>query len=704
MNLVTATAAAQGAKAFRTDKVFLEILNNRFSGITSEMGHIIHKASFTPFIKEAWDFGEGLVTKNGEIFGYPRDIGVGFMVAAMMEDAINAFDDLVPGDVIISNDHETSGGLCTHLPDIHLLKPYFYKGELICFTWTFIHSSDIGGMVPGSIALIAQDIYQEGLRIPISKLYRAGALNEDLMRIYLANCRISRHNHGDIQAMLSAMEVAERRLGETIEKYGLERVNAGIDDLLDYGEARARDVIARMPDGRYEMIDYMELDGTDLPPARIKLNLEVKGSGIHLDFEGTDSQLQVALNMPTQGKNHHFINAGIFNYIYAVDSSIPINRGILRPVTVSIPKGTLLNPEHTASVGVRFATTVRIMEMIFGALSQATDGAVAAPPDIADRVPAAGAGLLGVVLIALTDPDTGALKVNVVQPMWGGSGARPVKDGIDGADFAAGYLRNIPTETSEAEMPMLVNTYRLNSTPPSPGKWRGGLGIEMEFKVFAPQALVTARGMERFHFRPWGRKGGAAGSLGDAQVDVDTDHPRSIGKIVRALELEPNQVLRIVTSNGGGYGDAMERDPERVLTDVLNGYIDTDIAAGHYGVAIVADQVDAAATEAMRQARKASQEELPEFNFGPERDAFERKFPNALQDRLEKSLRRFPPAQRQYWKGRVWKALCARAGDGAAQVDVAKVDIEAILEDCVRAVSFRAPSAVPDVSGAQAGQ
>ncbi|MGE4336968.1 MAG: hydantoinase B/oxoprolinase family protein, partial [Pigmentiphaga sp.] len=498
----------------RTDPVFVEILNNRLNGIVSEMGHVIHKASFTPFIKEAWDFGEALVSPQGEIFSYPRDIGVAFMVAAMMEDAIAAFDHYEPGDIVIANDPETTGGLCTHLPDIHLLKPYFHEGKLVCFSWTFIHSSDVGGMVPGSIALVAKDIYQEGIRLPAVKLYKAGQLNEEIMTTFLANCRIPRHNRGDIQAMVSAMEAAERRLDSTIAKYGLQRFEDGVADLLDYGERRSREVIGKLPSGRYEMVDYLELADPDMPPARIKLAMEIHDGEIHMDFSGSDPQLPFALNLPTFGKNHHFINAGVFNFIYAVDSAIPINRGVLRPIRVTIPSGTLLNPEAGAAIGVRFATVVRVMEMVFGALSQATDGEVAAPADVAGRVPAAGAGMLGVALLSLIDVEKGETQVNVLQPLWGGSGARPVKDGIDGADFAAGYLRNIPAETSETEMPVLVERYQLSNEPPSPGKWRGGIGIDMQFRVFTPNALLTARGMERFEFRPWGRKGGSAGTLG----------------------------------------------------------------------------------------------------------------------------------------------------------------------------------------------
>jgi N-methylhydantoinase B len=686
MNQSNPSAANAAGHKLRTDKVFVEILNNRLNGIVSEMGHIIHKASFTPFIKEAWDFGEALVTRDGEIFSYPRDIGVAFMVAALMEDAIKAFDHYEPGDIVMANDPSTTGGLCTHLPDIHLLKPYFNQGKLVCFSWTFIHSSDVGGMVPGSIALSAKDIFQEGIRIPAVKIYKAGKLNEEVMNTFLANCRIPYHNRGDIEAMVSAMRAAERRLDDTIAKYGLERFEDGVHDLLSYGEQCARQVISQIPSGRYEMVDYVELDGLDLPPARIKLAVTVEGDGLHMDFTGSDPQLPAALNLPTFGKNHHFINAGVFNFIYAVDNAIPINRGILRPVRVTIPSGTMLNPEPTAAIGVRFSTVVRIMEMVFGVLSQAADGNIPAPASIAGRVPAAGAGMLGVTLLSLIDPASGELKVNVVQPLWGGSGARPVKDGIDGADFAAGYLRNIPAETSEAEMPMLVDRYQLSPHPPAPGKWRGGVGIDMQFQVFTPSAILTARGMERYQFRPWGRKGGHAGTLGQTFLEPGTSAERSIGKIVSHLELQPHQVVRIITPNGGGYGNPLERDPQLVLRDVEDGFLDEQAAASDYGVQIRSGQIDTEGTVALRREMSAAQPKASEFSYGPERERFESIFPNRLQDDLEVLLRRFPPVQRQFWKGRFWRALRDLLEKGG---NVSEVSAERLLAECREALSRR---------------
>ncbi len=619
------------------------------------MGHIIHKAAYTPFIKEAWDFAEGLVSLEGEIFSYPRDIGVAFMTAALMDDAINAFESYEPGDVAISNDPYTTGGLCTHLPDIHLWRPYFYQGELVCFIWTFIHSSDVGGLVPGSIAPSAYDIYQEGIRLPATKLYKAGVINQEVMDIFLANCRIPYHNQGDIQAQLSAMGAAEKRLDDTIDRYGLALFRSGIGALLDYGEERARDVISRVPDGVYSISDYMELDITGEAPARLKLSLEVIDDELHLDFSGTDPQVRAALNLPTFGKNHHFINAAILNFVYACDHSIPINRGVLRPIRVTIPEGSILNPEPTAAIGVRFATVVRVLDMIMGALSLATDGDKPAPAEVSQRVPTAGAGLLGVILLAISDQNSGELKVNVIQPMWGGSGARPIKDGIDGADFAAGYLRNIPAETSEAEMPIIIKAYGLIDESPPPGKWRGSLGINLEFQVFTPNALVTARGMERYQMRPWGRKNGSPGTLGRTILNPGTNREQEVGKIFNSLQLEPNDVVQIITPSGGAYGDPFERDWDLVLRDWLDGYLTAEDARSQYGVVIADGTVDEPATTELRA--QTIRPEFQAFSFGPEREAFEKSFPEPIQDALVGLLEQFPASLRQYWKNRVWREV-----------------------------------------------
>jgi N-methylhydantoinase B len=333
---------------------------------------------------------------------------------------------------------------------------------------------------------------------------------------------------------------------------------------------------------------------------------------------------------------------------------------------------------------VRFATAVRVMDIIIAALSLAIDSA-ASGVEGSGILPAAGSGMLGVSLLSYIDPRTGETKVNVLQPMWGGSGARPTKDAIDGADFAAGFMRNIPAETSEAEMPILVHEYRLSSKAPAPGKYRGGLGIDFAFQVFAPNAIVTARGMERFLFRPWGRKGGSAGTLCETLINPGTPGERSIGKITSALHPNPGDVVAINTPGGGGFGDAFERDPAKVLKDVSEDLITREIARRDYGVVISADlKVDEKATAALRQDRPARGKPA-EFTYGPERDAYETAFPPEVQDALVQALLSVPASQRQFYKSRVWAKV---TDNGKARYAKAKPsEIPAILEQCRKEVT-----------------
>ncbi|MDN2567773.1 hydantoinase B/oxoprolinase family protein [Aquibium sp. A9E412] len=641
------------------DKVLLEILHNRFSGITSEMGHIVHKASFTPFIKESWDFGVGLVSRRGEIFGYPRDIGVSLMMGALMGDVLDAFDDYQPGDIVIANDPYTTGGLCTHLPDFHLFKPYFHDGKLVSFSWAFVHSTDVGGMTPGSVTLDAHDIYQEGLRLPPMKLYRAGKLNEEILDIIKLNCRIPAHNAGDIQALVSAMVTSEKRMADTIGKYGLETVERGIDALLDYGEQRTRAIIERIPDGAYTLSDYMEVkDGGETASrfARINLTLTVAGDGIHLDFTGTDPQVRASLNIPTFGKNHHFINGGIVNYFQSIDPSIPLNCGVLRPISVTLPKASMLNPEAPAAVSARFVTVIRVTELIYGALSRLTSDAGSAGAATLDVLPAAGSGMLGALLLAVNKPGSNELKVDVLQPLWGGSGARPSRDGLDGADLSAGFLRNIPVEAAETAMPVLIEQYKLRTdTPPPAGKWRGGVGLDIKLRMLAPNSLITARGMQRCHTQPWGRKGSEAGRCGNTIVNDGRPDEKVLHRITDSVLLQANETLRLLTPSGGGYGDPLQRDPARVARDAERGLLSPRDAAEQYGVVLQDDgSVDAAATADLRGRRAAEAGAPEEFVFGATRARLDAVMPDACQDALARLLQDLAVVEKQFLRRKAW--------------------------------------------------
>ena len=275
-----------------SEKVLLEILNNRFTGIVEEMGYVIHRASFTVFVKETWDFDSALITPEGEIFCYPRNIGVTNMLGIDMQPAISCIDHYEPGDVIVTNDPHTTRGMATHLPDIMLFKPLFFEDKLLCFAWCFVHSSDVGGLVPGSIAPTAYDRYQEGLTVPPTKLVKAGKLNEELLKIILANCRIPEQNWGDMKALLAALNIAERRIAQVVTQYGADSVAKGIRGLMDYGEQRAREILGAVPDGEYRFSDYVEADFASKYFVRVNVRVVVEAGSLLLDFTGTDAQMR----------------------------------------------------------------------------------------------------------------------------------------------------------------------------------------------------------------------------------------------------------------------------------------------------------------------------------------------------------------------------------------------------------------------------
>lgn len=630
------------------DKVLLEILNNRFTGIVEEMGYVIHRAAFTTFVKETWDFDSALVTLDGEVFAYPRNIGVTNMLSMSMKAAIECFDSYEPGDVIITNDPLTAKGMSTHLPDYMMFRPIFSEGHLVCFAWCFVHSSDVGGIVPGSIAPHASDRFQEGVVIPPVKLFKAGVLDPEMRRFILANCRIPDQNWGDISALTAALTTAQRRMDDCFGQYGADRIAAIIAGLLDYGEARARAVISDLPDGRYPFTDYLEGDLLKTNHVRLCLAMVKSGSDIVLDFTGTDPQVNAAFNLPTHGMLNQFLVLGIVNFLRTSDPGIPFNRGMVRPISVKVPEGSILNPTRFAATGIRYTTALRVSDVVMGALSQM------AP----ERIPAAGAGQFGLLTLSDLEPDTGTYVVHVLEPLQGGSGGRPGKDGIDGVNFSGGALRNAPIESLELDSPIFVSGYKLNDAV-APGRWRGGSGIVFEFQLLSPHAQISSRGWDRFHLRPWGREGGFGGTLGSTSIIDAQGNERPIPKI-EVLRLAPGETIRIVSPGGGGFGDPLDRDPAAVLRDVEDGFVTVAEAREHYRVVIAQGVVDTAGTESLRRAAPP-RGPAATFDFGTERKQYEDRLPQEFQDLVVRVLAAEPASSRLYLRDIIYER-CFRSG------------------------------------------
>ncbi|NUU60663.1 hydantoinase B/oxoprolinase family protein [Paenibacillus agri] len=647
-----------------TDKVFLEIFKNRVQAIVEEMANVVLRTGFTAFVKETGDFGTYLLTPAGETFGSPLDTGYNLSLGIPAGETIEAIGDWKEGDIVITNDPYATGGMATHLPDVHLIKPFFHQGKIVAFGMCFVHSSDVGGKVPGSVSPTSYDIHMEGIRIAPVKLYDQGVLNEQVLRLFLDNSRIPDQNWGDLKALMAALHRGELRLQELIVRYGLDKVEQGIVDLLQYSELKVRAIIRDIPDGSYDFWDYLE-DGPGGYPIRLRCRMDIAGEEIFLDFDGSDPQVRASFNIVTANKQgHYMLVPALIRYFRTVDPTIPWNSGMIRMVRNDAPPATILNPEPMAAVGARAATFIRVMDVLTGAMSKAQ----------ADKLPAAGAGQACIVMLAITDPVTGRKKVGVIQPICGGSGARPMKDGIDGMDFAVGHLRNIPAEAVEAEMPILIERYGLRQDSAGAGKYRGGSGIDLKVKILSPDTIMTARNMERMQFQPWGRLGGGVGQVGAAIQNAGTAEERSLGRIDELL-LHPGDTVTFLSQGGGGYGDPFLRDPQEVLEDVRSGLLTEDAAETLYGVALAGQGIDESATAILRNNH---QENMEDFSFGSKREQFEQLWSDEMQRAVGQALRQYPLALRDYLKRRTMDKAEALAQQG---VQIAPDDIVKLMKD-----------------------
>jgi N-methylhydantoinase B len=662
----------------RLDALTVEILRNYLQGAVEEMAYVVERTAYTTFVKETADFTCGLLNPSGEFFAYPVELGVASFGGISYAETIEAVGPLEPGDVVITNDPYGSAAAATHLPDIHLVKPIFWEDRLVAYGAGFLHSSDVGGMVPASITPRASEIFQEGLRLPPKKLFKRGEVNRDLLDVILANCRIPEQNWGDLQALVAGLTTGERRMHELIRRFGPDTVDKAMDDLIDYATRKVEALIRKMPAGRYEFSDYIEDDVVTKIPIRLKVALTIADGEIHLDFTGSDIQVSSALNVPTAGKVHPFMSVALVNYFATRDRTIPLNAGVLRRVRMTLPEGSVVNPKFPAACGVRYATVLRIYDAVLGALARAV------PEDI----PAASGGQGCMVALSLPDPEAGRRHVTVIEPMIGGGGGRPARDGVDGCDASLGFLKTTPAETLESEVPIVVRRFHLIPDSAGPGRFRGGFGVRLDFQVFQPEGLVTARGMERLRFAPWGVAGGTAGATGSVMLNPGTAAEKPLPKI-DVLALEPGDVLSVRTPGGGGHGDRFTRPPSHVLADVLSGLVSRDRAREGYGVVIDSDRVDEAATASLRGARRAdgtargSRDAV--FDFGDARREHERRWPSELQDAFIAMLMRLPAPYRAY----VRRTLYPRVEAIAAERPVTRDDLDQLLQTLRASITLK---------------
>lgn len=616
----------------KLDSVTLAILGNKLAAVSEEMCLTLQRTGRTLYVKETADFACALAGLDGRFFAYPRSIGVSGFVGLECLPAIEAVGPLEPGDVILTNDPYRSEGLSTHLPDLHMIEPYFHEGRIVAYGWCFVHCSDVGGRVPSSISPVNTEIFQEGLRIPPVKLMKRGEMVPEVRLFLDANSRTPDANMGDIRAMLAALSAGRRRLEQTIAQHGAETVAAATTDLVTYAAEKARAVLRRVPEGRYSFSDYLDDDAATHLPVRIALAATFSDGTVHLDFTGTDPQVATAMNIPSRGRPHAWLTLRVLALVNTLDPTTPLNAGLLDPVRITAPEGSLVNPQEPAATGVRHAAAIRVNDVLNGAFGKAL-------PEV---MPAAASGT--VIPVVMAEPDgRGGRRVQVVEPMIGGTGARFGHDGVDGRDSGISNLANNPVETVEAELGVEILTYALRPDSGGAGRWRGGCGMELTFRVLTDDTNVLGRGMERLVFRPWGANGGKPGATAELTVNRGRPDERRLGKI-DVLTVNAGDTVTFLTPGAGGWGDPATRDPETVRRDVENGFVTPRGALDDYGVVIANGEIDPDATRRQRATIVASNADTAQ---GPERTRWDSVFSAPEMDRLNSALVGMPGAIRQ---------------------------------------------------------
>jgi N-methylhydantoinase B len=562
------------------------------------------RTAVSPIIHSGGDASAAIFDAKMQLVAQGNDIptmmGSAVMSTKASVEAIGVRN-LRHGDVIISNDVYLGGG--NHQPDVQLTRPVFVDGEVVAYTMTRGHWVDIGGIAPGSFAVATWDVHAEGIRIPPVLLFRDDKPVDDVFRLIVQNTRDADNRTLDIKAQYAGTFVGGARIIEMARKYGKDAIADAMARSLDYSERLTRARIEKIPDGVYEGSDFLEPVGTpgwpqDLIPVKVKIT--VAGSKMTFDYTGTASQVRGGVNCPFSV----LCNSTWFTVKAITDPSIPINQGCYRPVEIICPEGTVRNCTYPASVvsGVT-ETSPRIIDMLLKVLSQAVPDRVAAQSN-----DAACSGIF-----SGPDPVEERCRafrrkvVTTVDPNAGGFGARPDKDGVSAIRVLVGNTGTQSTELTEHLFPLTVEKWELVPDSGGAGRWRGGLTSDRVYRVEFDEATLTVTA-ERGRVAPKGLFGGREGACFKSTITrADGTVTEMPSKGAAAVVHRGDRVL-IRCAGSGGYGDPLEREPERVLKDVTDGYVSAASARDHYGVVLSADnrKFDASATAALRQRLRAA--------------------------------------------------------------------------------------------------
>jgi len=534
------------------DPITVEVIGAALSSIVEETGEALIRASYSTNIKERRDCSTALFDVQGRTLCQAEHIPIHLgSFIGIVPHVLNhhPIADMRPGDVFIGNDPYAGSG--THLPDIVMAEPIVVDGTIVAWTVNLAHHADFADRGHAHI-------YQEGLRIPPIRLYRAGELQQDVLDLVLLNCQVPRERLSDLRAQMAANRVGVQRFKALCAKYGVATVLAAGDALLDYAERKMRAGIAAIPDGIYrfsDVFDNAEIDG-ELP---MIVEITVFGDAMKLHFV-SPPQVRAGINM-----TYTALLATVYYAVKSiVDPTILPNAGLARPLTVTAAEGTVLNCVHPAAVNGRVQTCQRVSDMVFGALARA----------MPERLMACTNSACSVATFVGQRPDDGTIWV-YLETMGGGSGARPDRDGLDGVHVHTTNTSNLPVEALEPEYPLIVMRYELIAGSGGAGKFRGGMGLRRAYRANAE--CVVRLDLSRLRSESWGLLGGLPGQRSCVICGPDVVFKKD------NATLQTGQWFEVITPGAGGYGPPVERDRAMIARDLAEGVIDAETARKIYG-------------------------------------------------------------------------------------------------------------------------
>jgi len=577
------------------DPVTLDIIENALRNARVEMDATLVRTAMSPGIRE-----------QGDAFPLIAD-HQGRMIVGQFGSYIGPFLDgyagtVEEGDLIMLSDPYSVGGAVSHSNDWLVLLPVFKDGRLLAYTSMFGHQSDIGGKVPGSMPIDATSIFQEGVRIPPVKIYKQGVYNEDLIRLIMHQVRTPDWCMADLNALIASCRVASRRVIEMAERFGDDVFVSACDELLARNHKAMKQLIeTAISEEKVSFEDYICDDGMGYGPYKIKCTMWRENGRVVLDFDGTDPQSQASINF--------FLNENMMRMFFGIymimvfDPQILFNDGYYDLIDVRIPKGSLLKPRFPAALSGRTHALGRMFDILGGLLGQKTPEFLTA------------AGFSSSPHLFYSGYDRQGEYFQLFQIGFGGIPGRPLGDGPDGHSLFPNFT-NVPNEFLERYFPLVIERYETVADSGGAGLHRGGNGIRMSYRFLEPGAIAIHD--DRWFVPPWGVNGGAPGARARKILEKPDGTTRIVGNKVEDLEVEANDVLHFITWGGGGWGDSLERDPELVAKEIVQGLLTAE-GARAYGVVIDAEgSVDGSATDTLRATMRRERGTVEVFDFGPD--------------------------------------------------------------------------------------